>query len=157
MGTARPWLTALSLTFILAAIHPVGLRAQPVGGGIIDSVDVSRENDSVRVDVTFVCPVRYLTHAPTDRGNEVRIKVDPVPRCQGNIEAAGEDQTIHPETAEHTPLTDVTYEGNVPGGPFLTLRFSRVVDFRVAPTPDYRGITVTLPDSQAEDPGNKNH
>ena len=157
MGTARPWLTALSLIFILAAIHPIGLRAQPVGGGIVDSVDVSRENDSVRVDVTFVCPVRYVTHAPTDRGNEVRIKVDPVPRCQGNIEAAGEDQTIHPETAAHTPLTDVTYEGSVPGGPFLTLRFNRVVDFRVAPTPDYRGITVTVPDIPAKDSENKNH
>lgn len=145
---ARLWITVVALGVIIAAIHPVGLRAQPVGGGIIDSVDVSRENNAVRIDVSFVCPVRYVTHAPQSHGSEVRIKVDPVPRCQDDAQAAGQDQTIHPESEAHAPVTDITYEGNVPGGPFLTLRFSHEVNFRIAPTPDYRGITVTIPASR---------
>lgn len=119
--------------------------AQPADKTIMDEVSVvPADENAARVTLGFLCPVQYLTHVPPYTGDELRIKLKTVQQCPGLEGAArtrGATPVASPELAH---ITEAVYEGDVPTGPFVTLRFSRQVIFEVLQGADFRSITVLV-------------
>ena len=114
---------------------------------VFDEIRAFREGDSAVIQVRFSMAVRYQNHFPEGQGDMLQIKLRPVALGAGEQnERLGLDR-LAAGLAEPVPLTDVAYEGNVPGGPFLTLRFSRPVHFDVREDFEDRSIVVFVPRS----------
>ena len=137
--------TAIFLTAGLA--HP-DLRAQPVRDRILDEVYVTVGNGRPTVQVSLTFPFRYLSHFPQESGDELRIRLKPVRVPSSDKDAVFRREGVRPDRADMVGLVEVLYEGDIDGGPYLTLFFNRPVAYQVVPGTDYRHLTVIVESPQ---------
>jgi len=109
-----------------------------------------RENDT-KVDFEFGIPLRYVKHFPANSGEILQIQL---------LMEKDQGREIHKEVRQGPDLTTpddinqlliyVTYEEGVPGGPYLTLRFSHPVSFKVDAGEGTSGLSVIIRDDQSK-------
>ena len=110
-------------------------------------VEVSETDQYDVLFIKFNLPMRYTSHFPEGKTDFVQV------RLQGLAHAALDKHehltraALDPKHLRHIPLSDVVYEGNVPGGPFLSLRFSVPVVFEIQEDRHLKGIRLLLPKS----------
>jgi tetratricopeptide (TPR) repeat protein len=108
-----------------------------------DVTITERENCAViRVAFTFV--VRLVRHFPQASGDNLRIQFAPVGPRAVDREALFTRRSVRPPRSEIASLAEVVYEGNVVGGPFLTLSFTRPRMFRVEEGRDFRSLIIVV-------------
>lgn len=136
------WFAAL--TVLLSCLVPAG--AEPLRDRVLQDVDV-RDRCVV---AGFAFPIQYVRHFPAHRGDELRIRIRP--RLAGRIEAdaLGGREAVRPPRRRSLHLSEVIYEGDVADGPYLIIRFSRPVSFRVGVGHDFRSIVVLVADKGSD-------
>ncbi|MEE8379976.1 MAG: tetratricopeptide repeat protein, partial [Gammaproteobacteria bacterium] len=119
---------------------------------VIDEVAVSENGNATTFTINFGLPLEYQKHFPRDIGEIVQIQLK-----------LGEesDRELHKEVREGgellTPggeksvLVYVTYEEGVPGGPYLTLRFTHPVRFDVRPGPNRKSVSIIVYDDKQDE------
>lgn len=112
---------------------------------VLDDVVVFDEGTQVVLQVKFAVGVRYESHFPTGRTDFLQIKLREVSfgGTKKNEYIGGE--SILPGFAEKVPVLDIAYEPNVPGGPFLSVRFKEPVSVQVSEDSSLRAINVSMP------------
>lgn len=123
---------------------------------VLDEIKIhNADATTTTIDILFGVPLKYQKHFPQKRGEIVQIQLDL------DLDS-DEDKTreLHKEVREGGELVSVegqksilvyvTYEEGVPGGPYLTLRFSRSVQFEVIAGPDRRSLSVKVLDDSDE-------
>lgn len=139
--SARTRLLPLALMMVAIFSDTDAFARTPV----VNSVEarVTREGES-ELHIRFNTPMNYLSHTPSGRGQTLQIRLRPiVTGGAGDVEVNG--RSIHSwNPTPGVPLIDVQYEGDLPGGQTLTLRFSRPVAYTVRSAPDLRSIVVTI-------------
>jgi outer membrane protein assembly factor BamD (BamD/ComL family) len=133
-------LCIFAMACLLVTVSPV-LANQVV----LDEIKIKETETTTVVDVLFGLPLEYLKHFPQKTGEILQIQLSLKKE---------EHREIHKEVREGgellTPdgkksvLVYVTYEEGVPGGPYLTLRFSQQVHFDVSQGPDRRSLRVNV-------------
>lgn len=121
-----------------------GLKMLRSPDNILDDVLVSEANGKLELQIKFNIPIRYEDHIPPLRGNLVQIKVRPVSFSDVAKNEYLGSESILPGFMAKVPITDVAYEGAVPGGPFLTLRFSQPVTYTISEDSDFSSIILQL-------------
>jgi hypothetical protein len=96
--------------------------------------------------------VRFAWAFPHKADDVFLVKVVPVDPAPEDASAAIEREAVLPPATDRIPLTEVAYDGETEGGPFLTLRFSRPVQVKVRPGKDFRSIDVTVTPAPDEPP-----
>lgn len=140
---------------LLSGLNPVPAIAenaeQPglAAGTVLQGIQITEKETVIEVQIDFAQSLQYLHHFPPNAGEILQIQLQlPVEHLQDDLTAAAPaagnatPQDFPPPTAQResmappandvVPLVNVTYEGDVPGGPFLTLRFRSVVEYTVA-------------------------
>jgi len=130
-------LLVLAVTLIAQLVE-----SQPVRKKILDTLDVIEGEAVTTLRISLTTRVRYVRHFPYESGQELRIKITPFDISHDNATALFERETLVPFDQEDLPLNEVVYEGDIEGGPYLTLFFSRCVDFWVEQGSDSRSIVV---------------
>lgn len=120
------------------------LMSQPVRDRILNEVLVSQEEETVRIQVFFTDVFRYVTHFPHETGDQLRIRIEPVAVSISDRSAVFQREAVRPPGRDDAKLIEVLYEGDIPGGPFLTLFFTSPVNYEVVPGADFRSITVVV-------------
>lgn len=118
--------------------------SEPVRKKLLDELNVQQGEDVTIIHISLTSPVRYIRHFPYASGDELRIKILLFDMGSDNREARFERETLVPRQADDLPLDEVVYEGDIEGGPYLTLFFNRSVDFGVQQGTDSRSIVVYL-------------
>jgi hypothetical protein len=126
------------------------VSSEPVRKKILDQLDVREEEEVTTIYISLTSPVRYIRHFPYESGEELRIKISLFDVSRDNRQAFFSRETLVPFNTEELPLDEVVYEGDIEGGPYLTLFFSRVVDFEVQQGTDSRSIVVYINKSATE-------
>lgn len=114
-----------------------------------DDVTITETGRCAVIRVTFSFPVRYVKHFPYTSGDDLRIQLEPLAASPADREALFTRKSVRPPRSEIASLADVVYEGNVPGGPFLTLFFARPRMFRVEQGRDFRSLIVVVSGEEA--------
>jgi len=124
----------LKYAISLLVIIVVFVYAYPVIFGpsqVIESVDIFTENDKVVVQIDFSIPVRYVNHFPEDTGEMLQIKFRLVSLAKLDRKEIISSESLRPELVKQISLVNITFEGGVPDGPYITLLFDKPVQFEV--------------------------
>jgi hypothetical protein len=124
--------------------------SEPVRKKLLDQLDVQDGEEVTTIRISLTSPVRYIRHFPYGSGEELRIKITLFDVSRDNREAFFSRETLVPFDDDDLPLDEVVYEGDIEGGPYLTLFFSSRVDFEVQQGTDSRSIVVYIHKSAAE-------
>lgn len=123
---------------------------------ILQGIQITEKETTIDLQVDFSAPLQYMRHFPPNSGEilQIQLQVSEAERRKqekaaeaaagGAAPATAKRETMLPPSTESAPLINVTYEGEVPGGPFLTLRFKFPVDYVVAEGAGSKSIIVSL-------------
>jgi len=128
---------------IIALSLVVALRAQPTGGWILSDITLAGSESCRTARISFNFPIRYVNHFPQKEGKELRIQLKPVTVGPMEEQDLQEREAFSP-VDDSAPLNNVIYEGDMEGGPYLTLQFSQIAHFAVVQGTDFRSISVTF-------------
>lgn len=118
--------------------------APPVRDKVLQEVDLVQHDGEIVIEVLFSFPMRYRSHFPADKGEELRIRMFPVRVPSSDLDAVHRRESVIPEYAGAAAVDEVIYEGDIEGGPYLTIRFWRPARYQVIPGSDYRSIRVIV-------------
>ena len=112
---------------------------------ILQDVYVYDEGDRSILQVKFNVPIRYESHLPEKQGRVINIKLRVVTLSGADRNDYIDKNSIVPGFMEKVPVTDIAYEGDVPGGPLLSIRFSEPVQFTIAEDSTLRSLLISIP------------
>lgn len=136
------WVTVgAALSLLLASWS---YTAPPVRDRVLDEVSLVQSEEELYVEVLFSFPLRYRSHFPEDRARELRIRLQPVRVPASDLDAVPQRESVVPQYADVVSLEEVIYEGDIEGGPYLTVRFTRPVRYQVIPGSDYRSMRIVV-------------
>lgn len=146
MSISRHACHALAKALLLAAAMSAAgqIMAQPVRGRIIADVAVNEQADKTELTIKFTFPVRYVRHFPEDYGDTVEIQLKDIMVSEIDADLLKRRESVRLPQATGVPLLDISYEGDLPGGPYLSIRFLAPVAFAVRQGNDFRSLTVTV-------------
>jgi len=143
--------TAIGVLLVLVIVLVAQLAgSEPVRKKILDQLDIQAVEGATVIHISLTSPVRYIRHFPYVSGEELRIKILLFDVSSDNRKALSGREALVPFDAGDLPLEEVVYEGDMEGGPYLTLLFSRNVDFGVQQGTDSRSIVVFVKTPAAE-------
>jgi len=153
MNTSGTRLAAIvGIAIVTLALLATGLRAEPVRNKMLEDVRISGQGPCAVINVGFTFPVRYEKHFPLESGTELRIQVKPIAVSPEDRNALFKREAVTAaKFDDRVPLREVVYEGDIAGGPFLTLFFARKVRFEVRTGRDFRSLSITLPGPESGD------
>lgn len=119
-------------------------------GVVLQQVRVVRADPAHHIIIEFGTRMNYLRHFPYAVGSVVQIQLradqtaefEPLSTAPNTRVDTRRRESLAPGTRLDEPLAFVTYEGNVPGGPYLTVRFKWAVNFTVQEGGDGRSIEI---------------
>jgi hypothetical protein len=137
------------LTLVLAGLTLFALRpasAQPVVDQILADAQLAVQNGCAILRVNFNIRIRYASHFPLGRGDELRITVNPI---HGNQATALALLTSRREAAtvpdgKLAGIKAIELETQNLSGPVLRILFDRAVNYRVAPDSDTKSMVVAI-------------
>ena len=127
----------------LALLSAISLKAQPTGGRILSDITITGGDVCKVAHIGFSFPIRYINHFPQTEGQEVRIQLKPVTVSPMDAQDLTDREAFSPVDGA-TLLNSVTFEGDMAGGPYLTLQFSASARLTVAQGTDFRSIRVAF-------------
>ncbi|HWN50509.1 MAG TPA: hypothetical protein VNO18_11920 [Xanthobacteraceae bacterium] len=135
------------LALALAGSTLVVLRsasAQPVVDQALQDAQLAVQKGCAILKVNFNFRIRYASHFPLDRGDELRITVNPIDRNQAAalLTLRREAATV-PDGKLHG-IKAITLETPNPTGPVLRILFDHPVAYQVAPNSDAHSIVVAI-------------
>jgi tetratricopeptide (TPR) repeat protein len=126
----------------LALLRPAS--AQPVIDQGLQDAQLAVQKGCAILKVNFNFRIRYASHFPLDRGDELRITVNAIDRNQAAalLTLRREAATV-PDGKLHG-IKAITLETQNPTGPALRILFDRPVAYQVAPGSDAHSIVVAI-------------
>jgi hypothetical protein len=144
MQTQQKVILGMLVTVVSLLVATWSYTAPPVRDKVLEEVDLVQRDGEIVIEVQFSFPMRYRSHFPADRGEELRIRLLPVRVPSSDLDAVPRRESVIPEYAGAASVDEVIYEGDIEGGPYLTIRFMRPVSYEVIPGSDYRSVRVIV-------------
>ncbi len=140
-----PVRTALfGLVTLAILLTGVSLIASPARNKILEEVTVLYSDETPVLAIRLSYVFSYLGHFPLEEGKELRIRVRPVRVGPSDRKSVFLREGLRPLDGDEIDVDEVLYEGDTKEGPWLTIRFTRSVHYRVLPDADYRGIKIFI-------------
>lgn len=111
---------------------------------LIADVTLTSNGKEKNLAFDFTTPIRFLGHFPENYGQVLQIRLRSISfggftqnySLLKNIVKAGSGSDVL--------IDDVRYEGDIPGGPFVVVRFTRPVNFEVHEGEGLRSLSVSF-------------
>lgn len=114
---------------------------------ILRDIKISETKTDILIQVNFNRSVTTIRHFPPNAGEILQIQLD-VKAKEGAEAGVDSDvakrESMLPPKNDLVPFVSATYEGDVPGGPYLTLRFKFAIDYTVEDAKDSNSIIVKV-------------
>lgn len=128
---------------VAGIVYSEEAQAQPSLDRVLSEAHVTEGDRCSVVRVDFNFPVRYVSHFPTDNGNELQIRVRAIER-QMDGEMALKRESLRLPSTDLTPIREIDFEGSRPEGPTIQVVFSKKTFFRVGQGADFRSLVIVL-------------
>ena len=120
----------------------------PASARIVEDVEVRTRTTGYQIRFKFFLPLRYQIHSPRKKGDVLLIQLRPLSSLGFDdpdlLNQLTEREILSWDKSIPVPIKEMTYEGDSPDRPTLTLRFKEEVEFDVRSSADFRSLIVTL-------------
>ena len=110
---------------------------------LIGDVTLTSNGKQKNLGIDFNAPVRYLGHFPEEHGQILQIRIRAISFDGFNKNNSIMDRIIKSGSGDAL-IDDVRYEGSVPGGPFLIVKFRKPIFFKVVEGDGLRSLNVSF-------------
>jgi tetratricopeptide (TPR) repeat protein len=128
---------------------PESVNAEPVRDQVLADHQIITNAGCTLIKIKFNIRIRYTSHFPLVRGEEIRIKLQPIDPVQAAAELMTHGESLRPPDAKVAPIKSIEFELGRADGPTLTIRFLRSVAYQVGPGADFASIVVAIANSSA--------
>jgi hypothetical protein len=136
-----PLLLALPLALLPATDLA---RAQPVIDAALSDAQIINKKGCAILKVNFNIRIRYASHFPVDRGEELRITVNAIDRDQAIALQLLKREAVRAPASPLVGIKAIDFETRQAAGSALRIQFDRPVAYQVAPGPDVQSIVVAI-------------
>ncbi|MDH4125003.1 MAG: SPOR domain-containing protein, partial [Gammaproteobacteria bacterium] len=110
-----------------------GLPPAAAATRFITGANISSDDSVATITVDFACKVEYIDHLPVNRGNRLRVQLEPTTICAGaSPTIANTHEQYRPLNADDARLLELDYDGELASTPVLTFVFSDAVRYEVS-------------------------
>ena len=138
---AAPLALALPLLLLPAADLA---HAQPVIDAALSDAQIINKKSCAILKVNFNIRIRYASHFPIDRGEELRIVVNAIDRDQAIALQLLKREAVRAPASPLVGIKAIDFETRQASGSALRIQFDRPVAYQVAPGPDVQSIVVAI-------------
>ena len=133
-----------ALLVIVLVGFAMGVVSFDVDRQLVEDVVLVREAEQKFLQLAFSAPVRLVSVYPEIAGDilQVRLRVIAFGRFDENISLL--KKFVGEEEAREIYMQKMYYEGDVPGGPFLVMKFSRPVQWEVTEGDGLSGMNIVI-------------
>ncbi len=138
-------ISAIIFIVVLVYAYPVIFGPSQV----IEAVDIFTEDENVVIQVDFSIPVRYVNHFPANTGEILQIKFRLVSLAQLDRKEIISSESLRPELVKQISLVNITFEGGVPDGPYITFLFDKPIKYEVREDAQLKSLFVVFEKDKA--------
>lgn len=140
-------LASFALT-IFASLVFVFLVPQAYAAKVaLKDIKIDGTDSGVKINFEFGLPLRYVRHFPQTSGEILQIQLVAEQPGSGIHKEVKQGEQLATAGGQEQLLVYVTYEEGVPGGPYLTLRFARPVEFSIDAGDDTARLAIKVEDT----------
>ena len=110
---------------------------------LVDNFHITSDKDGHNLEFDFANPVRFLGHFPDNDSDIIQVKLRAIGFREFKENYSLLDQFVKPADLQDKSLQDVRYEGDVPGGPFIVVHFSKSMTYKVAESNGLKGLIIS--------------
>ena len=111
---------------------------------LIDDVVLVREAQQKVLQLEFTAPVRVVGQYPQRSGKILQVKLSIIALGSFDENLSLLEEFVGVEEGKEIYMTHMQYEGNVPGGPFLVMKFNRPVHWQVTEGDSLRSMDIII-------------
>lgn len=120
----------------------------PAHAVIVEDVSVRSRSTGYEIQFRFFLPLRYESHSPGKEGDVLVVQLRTVSSLGFDdtelLQELRKREILSWDRSIPVPIKELTYEGDTPDRPTLTLRFNEAVKFDVRSSADFRSLIVNL-------------
>jgi hypothetical protein len=98
---------------------------------LISDVLLTKDKNSRNLQLDFASPVRHIGHFPENEGDILQIKLRAISFHDFPENISILKKYLQSAKAIDYNIEDIRYEGNVPGGPLVIIKFTQPVTFQI--------------------------
>ena len=132
-------LTTMTVAIAAGSALPVPAFGQAVADRTLSDVRVENVGTCSTLTINFNIRIQMLSYFPTEDGREVHVRVRPLDPGANSVLR---ESLRTPESVK--ALRSITYEGDNPSGPVLSLYFTRDMRFEVEPGREPQSLVIRL-------------
>lgn len=121
---------------------------EPAYAVIVTDVSVRSRSTGYEIQFHFFLPLRHESHSPKKKGDVLLVQLRTVSSLGLDdselLRHLGEREILSWDRSVPVPIKEMTYEGDTPDRPTLTLRFNEEVEFDVRSSADFRSLIVNI-------------
>ena len=111
---------------------------------LVDGAVLIREEEGKVLHVEFSAPVRIAGSFPESTGDIVQIKLSAIAVDGFRENLSLLEKFVGIEEGKELHITHMRYEGNVPGGPFIIMRFDKQVQWTLTESDGLLGMNIVI-------------
>jgi hypothetical protein len=134
----------LTLLFALLATASEPAMAEPVLDHALASAQIYNKNGCSVLKVNFNFRIRYASHFPLDRGDELWISIQPIDRAHATALLLLQREALRAPASKVGAIKAIDFEANQANGPALRIQFDHPVHYQVAQRGDFESITIAI-------------
>lgn len=111
---------------------------------LIEDAVLIREEDNKSIQIEFSAPVRIVGNYPESSGDIVQIRLGVIAMGDFDENLSILEKYVGIEEGKEVHVTHMRYEGNVPGGPFIVMKFSKPVHWVITEGDSLLGMNIAI-------------
>ena len=131
------------ILIIVIGVYSYYKYGETESGQLVNNLHITSDREGHNLEFGFTNSVRYLGHFPTEVSDVVQVKLRAIGFSEFRENISLLDQYVQPSDIKEKLLQDVRYEGDVPGGPFLVVRFAKPMKFNVSESNGLKGLIIS--------------
>ncbi|NOZ54721.1 MAG: hypothetical protein GXP08_16560 [Gammaproteobacteria bacterium] len=110
---------------------------------LVQNFHITSDKNGHNLEFDFESPVRYLGHYPENQSDILQIKLRAIGFNDFTENLSLVDRFIPSSEVKNKLLEEVRYEGDVPGGPFIVVRFTKPMQFSIGESNGLKNLIVS--------------
>ncbi len=129
----------------------VPVKAEPVTDRVLSHYQLATNKNCMILKINFNIRIRYISHFPVHRGDQLSIIVRPIDAQFASAESVTPRESLRPPSNNAAALTSIAFEAAAAQGPVLSLQFDHPMAFNVSLGKDFQSLLIALTNGPSAD------